>query len=135
MLGVHTIIELYGCDPELLQNEAALSTNAVASVVVAEIAVLNIYVRARRTDGNGVTVNIAHDEGHLSIHTWPEHHYAAADVFAGSIDKGRLVLGELARSFSPISVDLLETPRGERFGARGLEPTVQWQFSDLDPTK
>jgi S-adenosylmethionine decarboxylase len=34
--------------------------------------------------GGGYTAVIALTESHLSIHTWPEHHYITFDIFISS---------------------------------------------------
>ena len=78
-LGRHLLLELKECNEELLDdldfireclNEAAIRCGAV---VVGE----SFY----HFSPHGVSgvVNIA--ESHISIHTWPEYGYAAADVF------------------------------------------------------
>jgi S-adenosylmethionine decarboxylase len=78
-LGRHLLLELKDCNEELLDdldfireclNEAAIRCGAV---VVGE----SFY----HFSPHGVSgvVNIA--ESHISIHTWPEYGYAAADVF------------------------------------------------------
>lgn len=78
-LGRHLLLELKDCNEELLDdldfireclNEAAIRCGAS---VVGE----SFYHFSPR--GVSGVVNIA--ESHISIHTWPEYGYAAADVF------------------------------------------------------
>jgi S-adenosylmethionine decarboxylase len=73
------LVEYSGCDfnvlddlkrIEALMNEAALAAraNIVASVF-------------QPFEPQGVTGVVVIEESHLSIHTWPEHGYAAVDFF------------------------------------------------------
>jgi len=77
--GRHLLVEYTGCDftilddlkrIEALMNEAARAaqTNIVASVF-------------QPFEPQGVTGVVVVEESHLSIHTWPEHGYAAVDFF------------------------------------------------------
>ena len=77
--GRHLLVEYTGCDSsvlddlkriEALMNQAAKAarTNIVASVF-------------QPFEPQGVTGVVVVEESHLSIHTWPEHGYAAVDFF------------------------------------------------------
>ena len=77
--GRHLLVEYTGCDYDVLNdlkrieslmNEAA--TAADASIVAS---VFQPFVP------QGVTGVVVIEESHLSIHTWPEHGYAAVDFF------------------------------------------------------
>src|SRR5690606_32756971 len=73
--GQHLLIELHGCDPVVLDDVArierlmrAAAERARANVVTS---VFHPFVP------QGVTGVVVIEESHLSIHTWPEHGYAA----------------------------------------------------------
>lgn len=77
--GRHLLVEYHGCDPEILDDvkrvEAlmrgaakAANTNIVASVF-------------QPFEPQGVSGVVVVEESHLSIHTWPEHGYAAVDFY------------------------------------------------------
>ena len=78
-LGIHCLLDLYDCpvtkldDPkfvvETLRRAAALSGSALLSEV------------SHRFHPQGVTALGLLAESHISIHTWPENSYAAADIF------------------------------------------------------
>lgn len=77
--GRQVMAELMGCDGailadhaavERLMNEAALA--AGATIVQSAFHTFNPY---------GVSGVVIIAESHLAIHTWPEHGYAAIDVF------------------------------------------------------
>tara|TARA_B100000315_G_scaffold127011_1_gene116811 strand:+ start:200 stop:538 length:339 start_codon:yes stop_codon:yes gene_type:complete len=73
-------LELKECNPQLLNDldyirEALLDTaHDVGATVVGE--------SFHRFSPQGVTGILAIAESHISIHTWPEYGYAAADIFA-----------------------------------------------------
>ena len=77
--GRHLLVEYTGCDVNVLDDlkrveglmrdaAVAAGTNIVASVF-------------QPFEPQGVTGVIVVEESHLSIHTWPEHGYAAVDFF------------------------------------------------------
>ncbi len=78
-LGIHCLLDLYDCpvtkldDPkfvvETLRRAAALSGSTLLSEV------------SHRFHPQGVTALGLLAESHISIHTWPENSYAAADIF------------------------------------------------------
>jgi S-adenosylmethionine decarboxylase len=78
-IGTHCIVELYGCPRELLNDEQFVK-NAVREATSHGLATLMGEV-SHQFQPHGVTALGLLAESHISIHTWPEHGYAAADVF------------------------------------------------------
>lgn len=76
--GTHLIADLYGCrnldDAGLVDAVLRDATSAVGATLVG----LHLH---RFGDGQGVTGVAMLAESHISIHTWPEHDYAAVDMF------------------------------------------------------
>ncbi len=84
-LGRHLIGEFYGCDHTLL-NDPTTVEQAICDAAHAVGATV-LHVQAHRFAPQGVTATVIIAESHLSIHTWPEHGYAAADIFTcGGLD-------------------------------------------------
>lgn len=85
VLGRHVHLDLYECtagllvvpaDSERFLNEAARQMNAT---------IVGSHFHAFNPHGVSGVVVIA--ESHLTIHTWPEHAYAAVDIFScGELD-------------------------------------------------
>jgi S-adenosylmethionine decarboxylase len=78
-LGHHIICEAYGCDPKIIEDcelvEAAMVEAArQAGAEIREVAF-------HRYSPQGISGVVVISQSHLSIHTWPEHNYAAIDVF------------------------------------------------------
>ena len=78
-LGIHLLLELRECDQHLLDDltyirEVMVSTaDEVGATIVGEA--------FHKFSPQGVTGVVAISESHFCIHTWPEHRYAAVDVF------------------------------------------------------
>ena len=79
MVGKHCILELYDCDQSKLNDEAFLRTTVTTAAKLAGAKLLNLITH--RFEPQGVTGLALLAESHISIHTWPEHGYAAVDVF------------------------------------------------------
>ena len=79
-LGRHVILECHGCDEEQLKDESLLQRVMEDGAVYARAAVLHSYFH-KFDQGEGVTGVVALAESHISVHTWPEHHYMAVDIF------------------------------------------------------
>ena len=78
--GRHSLLDLYGCDENILRDAARLQTILEQAAAAARATVL--YSRFHTFGGaGGVTGVLLLAESHISIHTWPEHRYAAADIF------------------------------------------------------
>lgn len=84
-LGRHIHLDLYGCTPGLLITPKASERilNAAAQAMGATI--VGSHFHAFSPHGVSGVVVIA--ESHLTVHTWPEHDFAAVDVFScGELD-------------------------------------------------
>lgn len=85
-LGRHLLVELTGCDPDRLADLEHVTT---AMLQAAEAAGATIVGHAFHPfQPWGVSGVVIISESHLAIHTWPEHRYAAVDLFTcgGAVD-------------------------------------------------
>lgn len=78
-LGTHILAELTGADPERLNDAAFLERNVVQAVQDAGATVVESTFSP--FSPHGVTGLVLIQESHVALHTWPEHGYAALDVF------------------------------------------------------
>jgi S-adenosylmethionine decarboxylase len=78
-LGKHLLLELKGCDKEVLNDISFLRGALLAAASEAKATVLGESFHQFNPHGVSGVVMIA--ESHLVIHTWPEYGYAAADIF------------------------------------------------------
>ena len=78
-LGTHLLLELGDCNPKLLNDlEYVKATMISAAKAIGATIVGQSF---HKFSPQGVTGVLAIAESHLSIHTWPEYSYAAADLF------------------------------------------------------
>ncbi len=75
----HYLLELYRCDYEKLNDESFLRCTLNNAAKIANAKVLNLV--SNKFEPQGVTAIALLAESHLSIHTWPEEHYSAVDIF------------------------------------------------------
>ena len=78
--GNHGLLDLYGCDEAILKDEGRLKTALAAVAQAAEATILTEHFHIFGGAG-GVTGVLLLAESHISIHTWPEHRFAAIDAF------------------------------------------------------
>lgn len=77
--GRHLILDLYECDPVILDDYAELQRLLEAALVMAKANILRIV--GEKFEPHGVTVLALLSESHASIHTWPCERYAAIDLY------------------------------------------------------
>jgi len=75
MIGRHLILEHWGGAMDAPTVEAAMR----AAATVAGATVLSAHFHP--FEGGGITGVLLLAESHITIHTWPEHDYAALDLF------------------------------------------------------
>ena len=78
-LGKHLLLELNDCDPKLLNDIVFIREIMLAAANESGATVLGESFHQFSPQGVSGVILIA--ESHLSVHTWPEHGYAGADIF------------------------------------------------------
>ncbi len=114
-LGKHLLLELKGCNKEVLNDVGFLRGALITAAGEAGAIVLGESFHQFNPQGVSGVVIIA--ESHLCIHTWPEYGYAAADIFtcgnsvqpekAAEILMGKL--GSKSHSIMEIERGILDT--------------------------
>lgn len=84
ILGIQTMLELYGCDKHLLDDIGFIKNSMLEAANIANATVVQQFFHQFSPYGVSGTVVIS--ESHINIHTWPEHNYAAIDIFTCSMD-------------------------------------------------
>lgn len=78
-LGTHLILELYECGADVIGDNDLLSEGLVRAVRKAGATIVDSIFHDFSPGGLSGVIVIA--ESHVTIHTWPEHRYAAVDAF------------------------------------------------------
>lgn len=110
-LGRHLLIDYWGCDTELLNNESELVKLLALAADAAGAKVMSTH--SHQFDHQGVTAVSILAESHISIHTWPEARYASVDVYTcGNCDS--LAAHQLLEvALSAQRAEVVEFSRGE----------------------
>jgi S-adenosylmethionine decarboxylase len=110
-LGSHLLVELYGCSEEALKTEASVG-NAMRQAAVESNATV-VEQSFHEFKPYGVSGAVIIQESHYTIHTWPEHQYAAVDLFycGGTVAVHRAVQ-VLNDRFKPERIKFLIVRRG-----------------------
>jgi S-adenosylmethionine decarboxylase len=110
-LGRHLLLELRECNKAVLDDLKYLENALVSAAREAGATVLDKSFHQFAPQGVSGVVLIA--ESHLSLHTWPEHAYAAVDIFTcGSTVKIEVAADALIRQLGSKDPSVLEVKRG-----------------------
>ena len=110
-LGKHLLLELQDCDKEVLNDLSFLKDIMVAAANDCGATVLGESFHPFNPQGVSGVVIIA--ESHLSIHTWPEYGYAAADIFTcGTSVEPEKAAATLVEKLGAKNHSLIEIQRG-----------------------
>ncbi len=113
----HLLVDLADCPPERLRDEPLIRESMLAAAHEAGATVVDHTFH--RFAGGGVTGVVAVQESHLTIHTWPEHGYAAVDAFlCGAAMRPRAAAELLARRLEAGRVHVTEQLRGTHAARR-----------------
>lgn len=106
------LADLHGIDPALLIDAAAIDALLREAALAAGARILHSHFHTFG-EGMGVTGVLLLAESHISIHTWPEVGFAAADIFMCGAAQPQLALGLIEDSLRPASRDVRIVERGQ----------------------
>lgn len=110
-LGSHLLIELFGCDQKSLELESTVGDAMNRAAVESEATV--VAQSFHEFKPYGVSGAVIIQESHYTIHTWPEHGYAAVDLFyCGGTVKVHKAVELLQERFQPKRIKFLVVRRG-----------------------
>jgi S-adenosylmethionine decarboxylase len=108
--GLHLIVDLIGA--ERLDDLEHIEETLRRCVEAARATLLHIHLH-RFTPNGGVSGVAVLAESHVSIHSWPEHGYAALDVFMCGETEPHRAVDVLRFAFSPKRIIVKELLRGK----------------------
>jgi S-adenosylmethionine decarboxylase len=122
-VGSHCILELYGCPTNLLNNPVFIKQALEEAAKVAKSTLISEVTH--HFEPYGVTGLALLAESHISIHTWPEYGYIAADIFTcGEHAEPEQACKYLVQAFQASRHVLLTLPRGK------LSPELQKKLEE-----
>ena len=111
-LGRQIVAEFYACDKALLNDVDFIRVTLLAAAKQAGASIVTEALHHSSPHGVSGAVIIA--ESHLTIHTWPEHGYAAVDLFiCGDGVSPEVGFGCLREALKAGHVSNLEMHRGQ----------------------
>lgn len=133
-LGRHLLIEFWNCRRGL--DDAGIVRQAILEAT-ARIHATVLHLHVHEFSPQGVTGVATLSESHLSVHTWPEREYLAADVFTcGETTNLVDAFDILAKHFEPSEVEVFEMRRGLAKGSDirrlSLEDLIPFEHSPAD---
>src|SRR5690606_4793372 len=110
-LGRQILVEFYNCNRDTLNGEDVIREILLEGVRRSGATIVSDSFHTFNPHGVSGVVVIA--ESHVTIHTWPEHGYAAVDVFTcGETIDPWVIQKYLERNFAAGSVSSMELKRG-----------------------
>jgi len=120
-LGLHILADLYGVDGSKIDHVEDVKELLENAVKYANLSKLSSHFH--QFYPHGATGVILLEESHISIHTWPEHGYAAVDVYTcGGKEKTYKAMEYILKVLKPKRVD-------EKVAERGVIPVDQYQIN------
>lgn len=110
--GVHLLADLDGIEPALLSDPVKLDALLRQAALAAGARILHSHFHGFG-DGLGVTGVLLLAESHISIHTWPEVGFAAADIFMCGAAQPQRALEVIEQALLPRSHSLRTIERGQ----------------------
>ena len=110
--GIHLLADLAGIDAARLNDPAAIDALLREAAQAAGASILHSHFHAFGP-GMGVTGVLLLAESHISIHTWPEHGFAAADIFMCGDAQPQRALDVIAAALKPGSRSVQTILRGQ----------------------
>jgi len=114
VLGKHTIIDLYDCNREKIDDLALLEETLLRAAKAANATIINSHFHKFSPQGVSGTIIIA--ESHFNLHSWPEHGYVALDLFTcgTSLDSSKAI-EILIEELESKNYNIQELDRGKGF--------------------
>ncbi|MCX7045831.1 MAG: adenosylmethionine decarboxylase [Candidatus Sumerlaeota bacterium] len=122
-LGKHVTVECYECDEHILNDAQLLEQVCLRVVRATQATILSSHFR--QFAPQGVSGVIVISESHFTIHTWPEHRYAAVDFFTcGDVINIPLGIEQLKREFETEDVVVSADMARGIVGNNGVEKQI-----------
>jgi len=110
-LGTHVTWDVYNCNADTLSFVPKVKE--VLNAIVDELQLSKVNESFKQFQPIGVTGFILLEESHVSIHTWPEHNFAAVDIFSCKPFDSKKIETLLMQSFKSDRVIVKQIERGE----------------------
>lgn len=115
-LGRHVLADLQGVAAAPLEDAALIETLLTRAAIAA--GATPIFAKFHHFGaGQGITGVLLLAESHISIHTWPEHGFAALDAFMCGNAQPELAIGIVCDALKPEHFETRQVMRQIQRGA------------------
>lgn len=114
--GFHLIIDAYECDSAILNDKKKLKEMMISAIDHLGMEIL--LTKFHSFSPQGVTGVIGISTSHFSIHTWPEHGYAAFDLYTCGNQNIWPPIEKILHKIKAKRVTLYDLSRGNEAGHR-----------------
>ena len=110
-LGKQMVIEMYDCESGHFDDVDWVRAVLVEAAQCARATIVEVVFH--KFNPVGISGVVVISESHLAVHTWPEHRYAAIDIFTcGDVLDGDAAVSYIARRFGSKRYTVVTHPRG-----------------------
>ncbi|MDN4059468.1 adenosylmethionine decarboxylase [Massilia sp. YIM B02769] len=110
--GIHLLADLHGIEASLLTDAERIDALLREAALAAGARILHSHFHAFGP-GMGITGVLLLAESHISIHTWPEVGFAAADIFMCGAARPQLALDVIDQALAPGAREVKIIERGQ----------------------
>jgi S-adenosylmethionine decarboxylase proenzyme len=109
--GEHYLVDFHACEPNLLKFVDPIRKIVLRAAKECGATILQNFFHQFEPEGVSGVLTIA--ESHISIHTWPENGFVAADIFTCGKMQPQIAVDIMSESFRARKVILKRVVRGE----------------------
>lgn len=110
--GIHILLDLYSIDSSKLNSIKAIEEAIRHGIARSGAHIVDIYVH--KYIPTGVSIVIVLEESHVSIHTYPEHNSAFADIFTCGACNPYMIEEAICQYFGCLIENRIVIPRGNK---------------------
>ena len=110
--GIHLLADLHGIEAALLTDAERIDALLREAALAAGARILHSHFHTFGP-GMGITGVLLLAESHISIHTWPEVGFAAADIFMCGAARPQLALEVIDQALAPGAREVKIVERGQ----------------------
>lgn len=112
LLGKHIILDMKGCCKDIINNVSSVKNILEKATEISNATLVDVI--CHHFSPYGITGVAILAESHISIHTWPEHEYAAVDIFlCGSAMNPHNAALYISQAFHAKETFTMELKRGD----------------------
>ena len=110
--GIHLLADLHGIEASLLTDAERIDALLREAALAAGARILHSHFHTFGP-GMGITGVLLLAESHISIHTWPEVGFAAADIYMCGAARPQLALDVIDQALAPGAREVKIVERGQ----------------------